>query len=915
MSHAFSAYLRGGWLALCLLIQTTVLLATHNRAGEITYAHLQGNTYRITITTYTKASAVADRPYLKIRWGDEPSNITDAQLDSLWRTNGSGDGENIGNDTKKNIYTGEHTYSGPGAFYISVEDPNRNGGIVNINNGDESGGEDGKTSTSIMAVFSIQSLLVIQPGQNGHNNSVELLYPPLDRACINQIWEHNPVAYDPDGDALVFSLVPCTGVGTTVLEGWESPDDFTSSNADSFTIDASTGDITWDTPLVAGEYNIAIKIAEYRNGDLVGFVIRDMQITVSVCPNQPPAINPLEETYCIGINEQFYLAVSATDPQNSSVDIDATGGPLTSVENTAIWNEVNEVFTWVPQCEEIRLAPYQVTFTATNDPIGVPLTDFETIHILVVAPRVENPIADPGANQIALTWDATPCLNAFDPNDLDDVSYKIYRRGGSFGFTPSECELGVPEYTGYSLIATVEGATNNSFIDTDVNFAGEYCYMVVTCWPDGAISYASEEFCALVEKDTPVMTIASVLSTDAANGDVLVQWSRPTKLDTLNFPGPYVYRLHHLSAIGADTQIFQTNPFTTLLLGDTIFTHTGLSTLEIAHRYYVDIVQVASDSILASAQEVSTLYLTLTPGDNAMTLSYTADVTWTNTQYDIYRRGPGEGDFNLVGTTNALAYTDTNLVNNQLYCYKVVSTGSYNSPDILSPLINNSQEACAQPYDQTPPCAPTLTIDSDCLVPFNALSWTNPNNSCTDDVTAYHVYYTSTLGGTMERIATITGASDTAWFYYPDTNPFSIAGCYAITAVDSLNLWPDGELHQNESAFSNVFCVDNCPAYSIPNVITPNDDALNDLLLPIENRFVESIDLQIFNRWGGLIFQTSDPNIEWNGTHMDTQEAVSGGTYFYTLVVNTIRLTGTVPIYLQGHITVIDPSTPSDTNQ
>jgi gliding motility-associated-like protein len=914
MPYSLRTYLRGTTLAICLCFQAILLLATHNRAGEITYSHLQGNTYRITITTYTKASAVADRPYLKIRWGDEPSNITDAQLDSLWRTNGSGDGENIGNDTKKNIYQGEHTYSGPGAFSISVEDPNRNGGIVNINNGDESGGEDGQTSTSIMAVFSIQSLLVIQPGQNGHNNSVELLYPPLDRACINQIWEHNPVAHDPDGDQLVFDLVPCTGVDTAVLEGWESPDDFTSSNADSFTINASTGDITWDTPLVAGEYNIAIKISEYRNGELVGFVIRDMQITVSVCPNQPPSINPLEETYCIGINEQFYLAISATDPQNSSIDIDATGGPLTSVENTAIWNTANDVFTWVPQCEEIRLAPYQVTFTATNDPIGVPLTDFETIHIIVVAPRVENPIADAGANQITLTWDATPCLNAFDPTDLDDVSYKVYRRAGSFGFTPSECELGVPAYTGYALIATVEGATNTTFIDTDVNFAGEYCYMIVTCWPDGAISYASAEFCALVEKDTPVMTIASVLTTDPTNGEVLVQWSRPTKLDTLNFPGPYRYRLHHLLN-GTNTLIFETDPFNTLLLGDTIFTHTGLNTLELAHRYYVDIIQIASDSILASAQEASTIYLSLLPGDNAMTLNYAVNVTWTNTQYDIYRLDPGGLEFNLVGTTNALFYTDTNLVNNQLYCYKVVSSGSYNSPDILSPLINNSQEACAQPYDQTPPCPPKLVIDSDCLVPLNNLSWTNPNNSCADDVTAYHVYFASTPGAPMARIATIANANDTTWSFYPDTDPFSIAGCYAITAVDSLNLWPDGELHQNESVFSNVVCVDNCPAYSLPNVITPNDDGLNDLFVPIENRFVESIDLQIFNRWGGLVFQTSDPQIMWNGTHKDTQQAVSGGTYYYTVVVQTMRLSGIVPLYLQGHLTIIDPSTPPATNQ
>ncbi|MEN9394356.1 MAG: hypothetical protein RL362_577, partial [Bacteroidota bacterium] len=49
--------------------------ATHNRAGEIIYEHVSGYTYKVTILTITKSSSPADRPWLKIYWGDEPSNI------------------------------------------------------------------------------------------------------------------------------------------------------------------------------------------------------------------------------------------------------------------------------------------------------------------------------------------------------------------------------------------------------------------------------------------------------------------------------------------------------------------------------------------------------------------------------------------------------------------------------------------------------------------------------------------------------------------------------------------------------------------------------------------------------------------------------------------------------------------------
>ena len=144
-------------------------MATHNRAGEITYEHVSGFTYRVRITTYTKQSAIADRNSLKIRWGDEGPNVMESQLDSLFRTNQV---LNVGIDVKRNEYTGLHTYSGPGTFTISVEDPNRNAGVLNINNGDPGTPEAEKTSTSVMAVFAIRSVLVIRPGNNGHNISI-----------------------------------------------------------------------------------------------------------------------------------------------------------------------------------------------------------------------------------------------------------------------------------------------------------------------------------------------------------------------------------------------------------------------------------------------------------------------------------------------------------------------------------------------------------------------------------------------------------------------------------------------------------------------------------------------------------------------------------------------------------------------
>ena len=236
------------------------MTATHNRAGEITYTHLQGLTYEVVITTYTKSSALADRPWLFISWGDEIGDGLDSLARELPVTMMPG-------DIQKNIYRGTHTYGGPGIYPLTVEDPNRNEGVLNM-------------TGSVDTPFAIQSLLIIDP-QAGNNNSVQLLNPATENACLNQPWIHNPAAHDPDGDLLAYSLVPSRGFGGEFIPSYVYPDEVSAAE-DVFSIDGATGDLIWNTPQIAGEYNVAVRIEEWREvgGVLrkVGEVIRDLQI-------------------------------------------------------------------------------------------------------------------------------------------------------------------------------------------------------------------------------------------------------------------------------------------------------------------------------------------------------------------------------------------------------------------------------------------------------------------------------------------------------------------------------------------------------------------------------------------------------------------------------------------------------------
>ena len=124
-------------------------------------------------------------------------------------------------------------------------------------------------------------------------------------------------------------------------------------------------------------------------------------------------------------------------------------------------------------------------------------------------------------------------------------------------------------------------------------------------------------------------------------------------------------------------------------------------------------------------------------------------------------------------------------------------------------------------------------------------------------------------------------------------NLTSVAGCYAVVAVDSFF---------NVSNFSNVVCVDNCPEYELPNVFTPNGDGNNELVIPISNKYVESVEMTIYNRWGSFVYETTDIDINWDGTHMSNGQPVPEGVYYYVCKINEIRLTGLEQRELTGFI-------------
>ncbi len=89
-----------------------------------------------------------------------------------------------------------------------------------------------------------------------------------------------------------------------------------------------------------------------------------------------------------------------------------------------------------------------------------------------------------------------------------------------------------------------------------------------------------------------------------------------------------------------------------------------------------------------------------------------------------------------------------------------------------------------------------------------------------------------------------------------------------------------------KTANINVLAICDAPLY-IPNGFTPNADGLNEVfrIPPTSSYHLNSF--QIYNRWGELIFKTSDINLGWDGKYKGLQQP--SGIYTYSISVTSVK--------------------------
>jgi gliding motility-associated-like protein len=88
-----------------------------------------------------------------------------------------------------------------------------------------------------------------------------------------------------------------------------------------------------------------------------------------------------------------------------------------------------------------------------------------------------------------------------------------------------------------------------------------------------------------------------------------------------------------------------------------------------------------------------------------------------------------------------------------------------------------------------------------------------------------------------------------------------------------------------------VIQIEQDPIYYVPNAFTPNGSELNNVFLPIfsPSLALQSYSLQIFNRWGEVIFESQDPLKGWDGTITTPNGASMSPDGMYTYKINFVE--------------------------
>ena len=162
--------------------------------------------------------------------------------------------------------------------------------------------------------------------------------------------------------------------------------------------------------------------------------------------------------------------------------------------------------------------------------------------------------------------------------------------------------------------------------------------------------------------------------------------------------------------------------------------------------------------------------------------------------------------------------------------------------------------------------APTLTAPSAPVAELNGVV-IDIDFPATQFPLGEYVLYRKDITSAFNEVFSSTANNHTDTTIPPGTSQV----CYKLAYRDQCG---------NMSELSDEICIVLSTTLGIPNAFSPNGDGINDLF-KINDGIYANFNLKIFNRWGSMVFNSTDPSQGWDG-QFEGQPA-NGGTYLYQI--------------------------------
>jgi len=162
--------------------------------------------------------------------------------------------------------------------------------------------------------------------------------------------------------------------------------------------------------------------------------------------------------------------------------------------------------------------------------------------------------------------------------------------------------------------------------------------------------------------------------------------------------------------------------------------------------------------------------------------------------------------------------------------------------------------------------------------------------------------FTPEIGWAPEEVTFFnesTGADSYLWTFGFGPNSteehpvhgYPAAGTYSIRLI----AFSDGGCP--DTAFGEIF-IDNVHLY-VPSGFSPNGDGINDAF-SVGYIGIQTLNVKIFSRWGPLIYESDNPDFQWNGIYKEKE--VPEGVYIYVITGlgengRRYQRTGTVTVF------------------